>query len=256
VSTSIDFVQEYAAAAERLANGIGWSDLERPVEHCPGWTAYDVVVHLGNVHAWAATIMETGRKAAEQNDEPGAARPRTVSSWYVGKAEDLYQVLRATPPEQACWNFVTGEGTVEFWRRRQLHETTVHLLDLDAAAGRTPEVSRAIAADGVDEVLSVLSRRMHRRGHVARLARPLAITCSDTGDAWVVAPDGTPDAPFSAERLPAGDTGRLLEGDRVEGSASAIYRLLWKRLPFEGAGLRVDGDAARVSAFLGSRLAP
>ena len=254
-STSIDFVEEYAAAAERLAVAVAWCDLKAPVRHCPGWSTYDVVVHLGNVHAWAATIVETGRTAAEQNDEPSSTRPRTVSAWYAGKAEDLYQVLRQTPPDRPCWNFVTRDGTVGFWRRRQLHETTIHHVDLDVAAGRSPDVAPVIAADGVDEVLTAMSRRMHQRGRGAQLERPLGLSCSDTGDAWVVAPAADPAAPFTVE---GPGPGAAAHGpvDRVEAPADVLYQLLWKRLSLDEAGLRVDGDAARVAAFLGSPLAP
>ncbi len=44
--------------------------------------------------------------------------------------------------------------------------------------------------------------------------------------------------------------------DRVEAPAEVLYRLLWKRLPVEQADLAVSGDAARVRAFLDSRLVP
>ncbi|WP_367303766.1 maleylpyruvate isomerase N-terminal domain-containing protein [Nocardioides panacis] len=54
---------------------MAWSDLRAPVPGCPGWSVLDLVVHVGNVHAWAATIVETGRAAAEQNDRPSSSRP-------------------------------------------------------------------------------------------------------------------------------------------------------------------------------------
>jgi len=254
-STSIDFVEEYAAAAERLAVAVAWCDLKAPVQHCPGWSTYDVVVHLGNVHAWAATIVETGRPAAEHNDEPKSSKPRTVSAWYAGKAEDLYQVLRQTPPDRACWNFVTRDGTVDFWRRRQLHETTIHHVDLDVAAGRSPDVSPVVAADGIDEVLTAMSPRMNQRGRRAQLERPLQLSCSDTHDAWVVAPAPDPSAPFTVEALGSVGGGHGA-GDRVEAPADVLYRVLWKRLALDDADLRLDGDGARVTAFLASPLTP
>ena len=94
LSTTVDFTEEYAAAAERLAVAVARSDPRAPVPGCPGWSVLDLVLHVGNVHAWAASIVETGRAAAEQNDRPSSSRPRVVSSWYAGKAEDLYEVIR------------------------------------------------------------------------------------------------------------------------------------------------------------------
>ena len=270
--TTVDFVGEYAAAAERLAVAVAWSDLRAPVPSCPGWSTYDLVVHLGNVHAWAATIVETGQAAVEQNDAPASARPRVVSAWYAGKAEDLYEVLRAADPDAPCWNFAFGSGTARFWPRRQLHETTVHQVDLDLAAGRATELAPAVCLDGVDEVLRVFVNRMHQRGYPARLDRPLAITASDTGDTWVVRPRLRPG---SSPMVPAQPVGPATEtvpdltpsvehrrsatdavADRVEAPAEVLYRMLWKRLDVEDAGLRISGDEQRVRDFLASRLVP
>jgi uncharacterized protein (TIGR03083 family) len=268
----IDFVARFAAAAERFAESVADCDLRAPVPTCGTWSAYDVVVHLGNVHAWAATIVETGRPAAEQNDEPASAKARAVSRWYTGKAEDLYEVLRRCPADEPCWNFAFGSGTAAFWPRRQLHETTIHHLDLEQALGRETTIDPAVARDGVDEVLRVFLHRMHRRGRPARLEQPLAVTASDTGDSWVVAPQPRPG---STAMLPAQAVGTAAETvpslppsvehrtspvahvqDRVEAPAGVLYRMLWKRLAPEDAGLRVSGDESRVRGFLESALVP
>src|SRR3954466_10178319 len=177
-STAGDLVEQYADAADRFATAVGSTDLRAPVPSCPGWSTYDLVVHLGNVHAWAATILETRRRAAELNDRPRSSRPRTVSQWYTGKAGDLLQVLRCTPLDEPCWNFAYSSGTTGFWHRRQLHETTVHQVDLDLAARRRPALDPEQSADGIDEVLTVFLHRMHERGHAAPLERPVALVAS------------------------------------------------------------------------------
>ncbi|CAN5633362.1 maleylpyruvate isomerase family mycothiol-dependent enzyme [soil metagenome] len=258
-STTVDFGEEYAAAAERLAVVVAWSDLRAPIAGCPGWTTYDLVVHIGNVHAWAATILETGRAAAQQNDEPPHARPRSASEWYAGKAEDLYEVLRSADPAAPCWNFVFGSGRTAFWPRRQVHEATIHQVDLDRTLGRASDVAPAIARDGIDEVLRVFLHRMHSRGYPADLSGPVALTATDTGDTWVVAPQprspSTPSVPPSIELGAA----RGPTPDRVEAPADVLYRLLWKRLSLDdesAADARVLGDEGRVRAFLDSRLVP
>lgn len=270
-ATGIDHLALFAAAAEGFAAGIGSVDLDGPVPSCPGWTAYDVVTHLGNVHAWAATIVETGQSAVTQNDEPRSRRGRVVGDWYAGKAEDLYRVLRATDPERPCWNFAFGEGVSGFWRRRQLHETTIHTLDLDGASGRTTQVAPELAADGVDEVLTVFLHRMHAKGHPARLTAPLCLACEDTGQAWTVTPRTArtvPGQPVPAQpRGPVGEAppalaegpplvvGRRHPGvDQVSAPASLLYRALWNRAPLDE--LTRTGDRARIDAFLTSPLVP
>lgn len=257
-------MEEYAAAADRFAVAVGWSQLHAPVPSCPAWTVRDVVVHLANVHAWAATVVETGRRAEQLNDQPRSNRPLSVREWYVAKAEDLYQVLRQCPPHTPCWNFAFDDGVAAFWQRRQLHETTIHRIDLDEAAGRNSGVSPLVAADGVDEVLSVMLHRMHRRGHPVLLDAPVQLTASDTGDSWLLSPGrrfGTGLSGVGAALVPAPPTVERLglsearaASDRVEASAADLYRALWHRRI--ARDLRVFGDEARVRVFLGSRLTP
>ena len=242
-STLQSFTEEFASAAEWFAVTVAGVDLRAPVPTCPGWTTYDLVAHLGNVHSWAATIVETGQAAAELTDEP-PHKAKHAAQWYAGKAEDLYEVLRAADPDAPCWNFAFGMGTTSFWPRRQLHETTVHGIDLALAAGRIPDLRPDLSADGIDEALRVFLHRMHSRGFPADLQAPLSIVATDVDRAWTV--------------RPAAGSPQVLDGatatDRISGPAAAVYALLWKRLPTTDAALEFTGDAARINAFLGSRL--
>lgn len=266
-------------SARRFVATVAGSDLRAPVPGCPGWTAYDLVTHLGNVHAWAATIVETGRRAAQQNDEPRTRRPRVVADWYAGKAEDLLAVLRAADPHQPCWNFVFGDGPdsrARFWSRRQLHETVIHQGDLDAAAGCEPQAEQSapgvVAADGVAEVLGVFLKLMHDRGHPARLAAPLCLVAEDTRDTWTLTPrPGGEQAPA----VPAGPPQVVerrhravphhpaqaaphhpAQPDRVEAPSGVLHRLLWRRLPPDDPQVRLVGNRDRLTAFLQSPLTP
>jgi len=247
--STLDPVEAYAAAAERFAIAVAWSDLRAQVGSCPGWSVLDLVVHLGNVHAWAATVVETGAKAHQQDDRPRSTKGRAVSSWYAGKAEDLYEVLRQVPADRPTWNFAVGDGVAAFWSRRQLHETTVHHVDLDASSSRATELDPEVCVDGVDEALTAMLPRMHRR-HPVELTRPLALVATDTGDTWVVAPQGAAPPSVQHRRTPG-----TAVPDRVEAPADALYRLLWHRstAPAEPS---IVGDEDRVRAFLGSRLTP
>jgi uncharacterized protein (TIGR03083 family) len=270
-ATRLDFVEKYVAAAERFAVAVAGADLGARVPHCPEWTTYDLVCHLGNVHAWAATIVETGRRAAEQNDEPGSRRPRAVSEWYAGKAEDLYEVLRGVDPDRPAWNFAFGDGNVGFWQRRQLHETTIRTVDLFGCAGGTADVEPQVAADGVDEVLTVFLHRMHHRGHPAVLTAPLCLVATDVERAWTVTPRAVVTDPSAAvPAQPRGSTSEaapaLVDGpplvvdrrlpgvDTVSAPADVLYRGLWKRAP--ASELDRAGDRARIEAFFASRLTP
>ncbi len=247
-TTSLDFVEEYVVAAGRFAAAVGSSHLSDRVPACPAWSAYDVVVHIGNVHAWAATIVETGTRAVEQNDRPANRRPRTVGEWYEAKAEDLYQVLLSANPDDSCWNFAGVNTTKAFWSRRQTHETLVHLVDLDQAAGRTTNLDPLVSTDGIAEVFEVFLPRMHARGDVADLVEPLTVRALDTDHVWTLTPRH--DAPpFVAVRSEPG-------ADLIEGPAAALLQLLWKRTPMDHPDVAYVGNRDRISAFIDSRITP
>jgi uncharacterized protein (TIGR03083 family) len=267
-ATGIDFVRQFAEVAARFADGVAVADLKAPVPACSGWTVRDLVVHLGNTHAWAATIVETGTKAPSQNDDPGSHRSRVVSEWYAGKAEDLYRVLRDTDPTKPTWNFAFGEGDAGFWRRRQLHETTIHAVDLAQAVGATTQIAPEVATDGIDEVLTVMLQRMHHRGHPAPLTAPLTLQCEDTGRVWTLTPRPLRDGAVPAQTRPAEDASltpttsgpplvvdrRHPQADQVSAPAAVLFQALWHRTPYDA--LHTSGDEPRIRAFLASRLVP
>ncbi len=275
VATHDDYVYEFVAAAERFADRLLVADLQAPVEACPGWTVYDVAVHLGNIHSWAATIVETGKKAAELNDEPHSRKPKQVSQWYASKAEDLFRVLDSADPSKECWNFAVDAGipaVAGFWARRQMNETVIHGVDI----GLT-DIAPMVAADGIGEVLTVFVPRMHERGFRADLSTSLSLIASDLVDrVWTLVPrtqvkaDSRPKGldvlvpeqartttprpdphgpPFVVERVHP-------LADKVEAPADVLFKLLWKRLPADDPRVRVSGDRPRVEAFFASPVTP
>jgi uncharacterized protein (TIGR03083 family) len=250
---AVDFVSAFARTAAEVVDTIPTLDLGASVPACPEWSTYDLVRHLGNVHAWAATIVETGNPAPAQNDEPAARRPRVVARWYAGKAEDLLQVLRDADPDRECWTFSRRHLTQAFWLRRQTHEALVHLADLRQALGRTPRVPTDLTSDGVAEVLEVFLPRMHARGRPANLEASLLLHAADTGSTWLVTP--TADGPPEARRVEGADLVDT-EIDLVSGPAADLMLMLWKRLPAEHPSLALDGDRTRILGFLRSALTP
>lgn len=252
-STHVDRLVELVEATRWFGAALAVVDSRTPVSTCPGWTIYDLAVHLGNVHSWAATVVETGRMAVDQNDRPMHRRPRALADWYQGKAGDLIEVLRICDPASPCWNFAFGQGETSFWPRRQLHETTIHAIDLAMASQQAYDVVPAIAADGIDEVLRVFLPRMRMRGHAATLTAPLSILTTDTGHAWTVRP-GRLDAVPTQQAAPDVSEGEERGADVVSGDAASVYRLLWKRQPTTGSLVGFHGDQARIQAFLASRL--
>jgi uncharacterized protein (TIGR03083 family) len=207
------------------------ADLAAPVQHCPGWDLVELTAHVAGVHRWARNAVADGELRRDPTPEL-PDRPAVVG-WYRSSAELLLQALREAPGDRPCPSFLTPDDTAGFWLRRQVHEIAVHRYDAQLAAGLSPRLDSAVAADGVSEVLEVFLPRMRQRGLLGELPGTIALQQSDGPGTWTLG-DGTPSATVHA---PAED---LLLG-------------LWKRRPLEG---RIDGDADTARAVLACALTP
>ena len=131
------------------------------------------------------------------------------------------------------------------WARRQAHETAVHRVDAQLAAGLpVTACTPAFAADGIDELLVLF---VPRRSAKLRADPPasLAVRCTDVDASWLLRmdPDGVTTTPMSS-----------IEGDAdaacaVSGTAGDLYLALWNRTGAED--LTVEGDRAVLDRFSG-----
>lgn len=228
-------------ATERFASGLADVDPGARVPACPGWKVHDLVAHLGNVHAWAAAIVQSGHLVTGIDDVPEAS---ALGDWYAERAGRLAGVLEAADPDSPCWNFAGVDQRRGFWARRQVHETLMHLVDLDQAHGRATDLDADQCADGVSETFEVFLPRMHGRGHPAQLAAPVSLRAADTGHAWTLTPRaGEHPGLAMGDDVPA--------ADRLEGTAEQLWLLLWKR---GGDDVARVGDTDRLARLLASRL--
>ncbi len=113
----------------------------------------------------------------------------------------------------------------------------MHTVDAVLAAGGRPSVDTVVdtvvdpspvAADGVDEVLTVWPRRLRQRDRHVVVPGPVEVSATDTGDRWLLEPG----EPVPAVSHPDGTAGA---DDLVAGSAVDLYLRLWGR---GGAGRR------------------
>ncbi|GAA3534922.1 hypothetical protein AFL01nite_07050 [Aeromicrobium flavum] len=205
---------------------VGDIEGDEPVPACPGWTSADLVTHLGAVHRWAAAIVLSGQRIAE---EPVVRAVEPLDEWYAGTATALIAALQAVDPDEGTPNFAKIDEVAGFWPRRQLHETCVHRVDLLQALGRaepTWGVDPEVAGDGIAEVIRVFGRRMTARGQRPRVDAPIRLVATDLDRSWIVAPDE--DDPAAAPRLVQREVD--VEGELV-GTATDLYLALWGRLP-------------------------
>lgn len=231
------YVETLSRDAAAFVDVLRSADPTTPVADCPGWTLLDLGRHLASVHRWALEIVTTGEKA----DEPEAPTGRdALVAWAAEGADLLAAALLDVDPERPTWSFGPPPRLASFWARRQAHETAMHLGDALRAVRRAEEavLPTELAADGVDEVVTVFFPRQVRFGRTAPLTHGVRIELTDVpGPSWVLAGDGAdPGASWSAT---------------VSGAAYDVLLALWGRAGLGTLEVAGDADAARA-AFSGA----
>jgi uncharacterized protein (TIGR03083 family) len=226
-------------AALREAAAAAGPDAKVPT--CPAWDVTDLVVHQGMVHRWAAANLrgERGHDTAASQAEGRAAA--SLLDWFADGVAALVDTVRSTPEDAEAMVFLKDAPPPRrFWARRQAHETTIHGADAVAAAlGRWPaaadvDIDPAVAADGIDELLTGFITRGKGRLHTPEPATVLVRT-GDTGHAWTLR---IGDGPVVTTR---GGTDRPTAV--LSGAAVQVYLSLWNRadeLTVEGRPDLVD----------------
>ena len=118
--------------------------------------------------------------------------------------------------------------TVGFWQRRQAHETAMHRVDAQLAAGEVATIDGALAADGIDEWFTIVGNTPWRSPPTGE-GESLHFHCTDVEGEWLLRllPDR-----FDVERIHAKG------GVAARGTASDL--LCW---------LQGRGDLTRIDVF-------
>jgi uncharacterized protein (TIGR03083 family) len=242
-----EHLEALESAGRRLAAAAVSAGPDAPVPSCPDWVVRDLVRHQGGIHRWATGYVAESRR--DQWDVDLADLVGTwpddadLVDWFSAGHARLVEVLAAADPGLACWTFLTAPSPLAMWSRRQAHETTVHRVDAELAAGWVPEpVPARFAADGIDELLRCFITRSFSRLKAPQPCR-LRVTCTDTAGDWLVtiAPDTPPVTVLGSEESD------LRADCAVSGAAEDLYLTLWNRR--SAAPLTVDGDADVLSLF-------
>jgi uncharacterized protein (TIGR03083 family) len=241
----VDAVRTETAALIAAAEAAG---ADAPVPSCPEWTVSDLLAHIGRVQNWAASVVE--RRTTEPvrfrdlEKPPEDAAGRLAYAREVGAR--LADALGSVAPGTPIWTFATdgyGVGTAGFWQRRQAHEAAVHRYDAQLAAGSPAPVDMDRAADGIDELLTIMGPRAFAEG-LAGPTATLHLHCTDRDGEWLVR---LTDHGYEVERAHA-------KGDvAVRGPASDLFLLASNRRGLDG--LEVFGDEAVLARWRdGARL--
>ncbi len=231
------YIESIERDGQLLAEAAELAGLGAPVPTCPEWRVRDLLAHLGQVHRWAT------RYVAEGLTEP--VRPPTVPGpegaelieWFRDGHRRLVATLAAAPPDLECWTFLPAPSPLGFWARRQAHELAIHRVDAQAALGAEFSPFQAdFAADGIDEITVGFHGLATSKARTP-VPRTLRIRATDTGDVWTMRLSHEAPHTIRAQHPPEGKADCELGG-----TASALYLMLWNRLPLDEVS--VTGDAS------------
>lgn len=235
----LDHVQATREAALRFGALAREVPHDLPVPFVPGWTVHHLVAHLTGDHEWALRIVTT-REAPTSGLRSSRRRGERLLDRYDEVTTDLLAALQRADadPDLPCPNFAQGAaGRLGWWPRHQAHEASVHLADLEAAAGIEVVRDPWQSADGVDELFETYADRYPGQ----RLDRPLVLRSPGVAT-WLVEPT----APGRVRGRRVDDAG----GADVEADPVVLLLALWHRTPPDDPRLHLTGDAAAVRRFL------
>ena len=228
-----------------MVTAVALADPDGAVPTCPDWTVRDLVRHMGGVHRWATGFVRgrTEPLHADLDEVVGTWPADTeLAGWLARGCDDLVAALTEAPDALECWTFLPAPSPLAMWARRQAHETAIHRVDTQLAAGLPLSPwTAAFAADGIDELLSLF---VPRRSTALRADPPLtlAVCCADVDASWLLRLDehGVTTTPHTgSDRDGANCT--------VRGRAGDLYPALWNRAGADH--LTVTGDRAVLSRF-------
>ncbi|MDR2986755.1 MAG: maleylpyruvate isomerase family mycothiol-dependent enzyme [Nocardiopsaceae bacterium] len=246
IAEHIDAIRD---AGGRLSAGAAKAGPDAAVPSCPEWVVRDLVRHQGGVHRWAAGIVTTPRTEHwnVELDEVVGTWPDDADlvAWFDAGADALANVLTQADPALTCWAFLPAPSPLAFWARRQAHETSVHGVDAElAAGGPVAPFSPGFAADGIGELLVGFAQR---RGRLrSENTRTLRVRCADVAADWLVSigPDRVQTTPGDGRQVGAAEPADC----EVAGTADDLYLALWNRRRPDC--LDVAGDRAVLDLFL------
>jgi uncharacterized protein (TIGR03083 family) len=222
----------HLAADGAAALGAGRDQLDAPVPSCPTWTVADLLSHLGRVHRWVEEMVRT--KAGERGRFPKPPPPQQLPVWYQEGLAMLLRTLEQADPDEMVWNWMAlAPAPARFWPRRMAHETAVHRWDAENAVADAHPIDQALALDGIEEYLDIVSFILEKETPNPALSGRLGLQAIDAPFACTVTM-----SPTNIERADG------LDHPQATVRAAASDLLLWlcgRRAAGKG-GVAVEGD--------------
>lgn len=154
----MDYLSHITEESAAFAGALAGVDPDAQVPSCPGWDASDLAWHLTEVQLFWGSIVGDRLSAPDRAEAAKPGRPETLAATtelFSAATERLVAALEAAGPDEPVWTWYEGDQTVGFVLRRQAHEALIHRVDAQLTAGGEPTLHPDLAADGIDELLTV-----------------------------------------------------------------------------------------------------
>jgi len=204
----------------------------------PGLTLAETVRHVGSVYRLVLGWLQSGDRPTDWQREP--AQGESVQQYLLDGYAQLAEELAKRDPYAAAGTWWPEDQTSGFWRRRMVHETTVHRTDVQSAASlEVTDVADDVATDGIDEVLTLwYGHRLGVLGVSGTRTGTVGITVGDRHWLTKAGPSITAAWRVDAHEVMTADA-------QVTGTPMRLYLWLWGRVP-TGA-VTTDGDEDAVA---------
>jgi uncharacterized protein (TIGR03083 family) len=228
---------------ERFASGLDVADIGARVPSCPDWNVYELAEHLGTIHRWAEHLVRVEAPKRIPSHEMGLELTPVNVAWIRRGGAVLVATLRNSNPDAPMWAWGADQH-LRFWSRRQVHETMVHRIDLELAAGVASFVEPEVASDAIDEFLVNLKGASYFSPKVRELRgdnQRLRLATNDVEGEWIVElrADG-----FSVTKA-QGPADAELVGPAVE-----LMKVLYRRGALENSHITSSGDDELIEFWL------
>jgi uncharacterized protein (TIGR03083 family) len=246
------YYAEIEASTAMLAVIVDSTDPALAIPTCPDWTLRQLATHLGRAQRWATEIVKTRSDAfIDFRAVPDGKLPDDEAErgrWLTAGATRLVSAL-GEAGDQPVWAFGTM-NPASFWARRMSHEVMVHSADAQFAAGAEVAMPAELAADAIDEWLTVMSRltagQPDRRLAALPPGRSLHVHVTDSELAgageWLVTHTGDDTLQVACEHGKADVA--------LTGPATEVLLVILGRLPVSDQAVRVHGDAGLLNLWL------
>ncbi len=210
-------IEQLRTVSEQLAVSAS-VNMEAPVQHCPGWTVRDLVIHIGEVQRfWVRIVGErlTLRPTDGMRGLPEGAEP---IDWFRSQTTALVSVLTTCADDMLVWTWWEPQQNTAWVKRRQLNEVVVHAWDVANAVGRASPIPTDLAVVGLQEFVDVFGRDLREGAEPP----PVSLVATDCDWSALLFSDSSPEGSTDGSTVAAG-----LE---LRGSASEVLLSLWSRV--------------------------